>query len=55
VGQVTVEKECIEKNLKSLDSFDKKFMIDPKLQALSLTQQCALLGLNRSSTITKKI
>ena len=49
VGKMTVEKEWLEKKLKSLDSSDKKAMIEPKLKNLSLSQQCALLGLNRTS------
>jgi hypothetical protein len=46
---MTVEKEWLEKKLKSLGLSDKKQLIEPKLDSLSLTQQCALLGLNRSS------
>jgi putative transposase len=49
VGKMTVEKEWLEKKLKSLDSSDKKVMIEPKLETLSLSQQCVLLGLNRTS------
>ena len=49
VGKMTVEKEWLEKKLKSLDLSDKKQLIEPKLENVSLTQQCALLGLNRSS------
>jgi len=54
VGKVTVEKEWLEKKLKSLASSDKKQMIEPKLTTLSLKGQCALLGLNRSSFYYKK-
>ena len=49
VGKMTVEKEWLEKKLKSLDLSDKKAMIEPKLKNLSLSQQCSLLGMNRSS------
>ena len=49
VGKMTVEKEWLEKKLKSLDLSDKKQMIEPKLKTLSLTKQCMLLGVNRSS------
>jgi len=49
VGKMTVEKEWLEKKLKSLDLSDKKKMIEPKLKTLSLTKQCMLLGVNRSS------
>jgi putative transposase len=44
VGKMTVEKEWLEKKLKSLGLSDKKQLIEPKLDSLSLTQQCALLG-----------
>jgi len=53
VGKMTVEKEWLEKKLKSLGLSDKKQLIEPKLNALSVTQQCALLGLNRSSVYYK--
>ena len=53
VGKMTVEKEWREKKLKSLDLSDKKQLIEPKLDTLSLTQQCTLLGLNRSSVYYK--
>ena len=53
VGKVTVEKEWLEKKLKSLGLSEKKQLIEPKLKNLSLTQQCALLGLNRSSLYYK--
>ncbi len=53
VGKMTVEKEWLEKKLKSLDLSDKKPLIEPKLNALSVTHQCTLLGLNRSSVYYK--
>lgn len=49
VGKMTVEKEWLEKKLKSLDLFKKKEMIEPKLKTVSIKKQCELLGLNRSS------
>ena len=49
VGKMTVEKEWLEKKLKSLGLSDKKQLIEPKLTNVSLSQQCTLLGLNRSS------
>jgi len=49
IGKVTVEKEWLEKKLKSLDLSNKKMMIESKLDVLSLSQQCELLGLNRST------
>jgi len=49
VGKMTVEKEWLEKKLKSLGLSERKNMVEPKLQNVSLSQQCALLGINRSS------
>jgi len=49
VGKMTVEKEWLEKKLKSLGLSEKKEMIEPKLKTVSITNQCQLLGLNRSS------
>jgi len=49
VGKMTVEKEWLEKKLKSLDLSKKKEMVEPKLETLSVSQQCDLLSLNRSS------
>jgi hypothetical protein len=37
VGKMTVEKEWLEKKLKSLGLSDKKQLIEPKLDSLSLT------------------
>lgn len=49
VGKMTVEKEWLEKKLKSLGLSDKKLLIEPKLENISVSQQCDLLSLNRSS------
>ncbi len=49
VGKMTVEKEWLEKKLKSLGLSDKKQLIEPKLENLSVSQQCDLLNLNRST------
>jgi putative transposase len=49
VGKMTVEKEWLEKKLKGLDLSDKKLLIESKLKAISLSRQCELLGINRSS------
>ena len=49
VGKMTVEKEWLEKKLKSLGLSDKKQLIEPKLENISVSQQCDLLSLNRSS------
>jgi putative transposase len=49
VGKMTVEKEWLEKKLKSLGLSDKKQLIEPKLGNITVSQQCNLLSLNRSS------
>lgn len=49
VGQLTVEKDWLQGKLQSLDSSDKKEIIEPKLKTLSVVKQCELLNLNRSS------
>jgi putative transposase len=48
VGKMTVEKEWLEKKLKSLGLSDKRKMVEPELKILSLTHQCRLLGINKS-------
>ena len=53
VGKMTVEKEWLEKKLKSLGLSDKKKMIEPELKTVSVSKQCQLLGLNRSSLYYK--
>ncbi len=53
VGKMTVEKEWLEKKLKSLGLSDKKEMIEPELKTVSVSKQCQLLGLNRSSLYYK--
>jgi len=55
VGKVTIEKEWLEKKLKSLASSDKKIMLEPKLKKISLSHQCRLLGLNRSGFYYKRV
>ena len=49
LGKTTIERDWAVKKLKSLDSSIKKCLVDSKLNNLSLTRQCRLLGLNRSS------
>jgi len=49
VGKMTVEKEWLEKKLRSLGLSKRKSMIEPKHQHISLSQQCDLLAVARSS------
>ena len=49
VGKMTVEKEWLEKKLRSLGLSERKRLIEPKLPTLPLSQQCDLLGVHRSS------
>ena len=49
IGQLTVERDWLKKNLQPLSLSVKKGLIDMDNQQLSIKQQCELLGLNRSS------
>lgn len=49
LGKVTVERDWAVGKLESLDSLNKKSMIDTQAHTLSLSRQCELLKLNRSS------
>jgi len=49
LGKTTVERDWAVGKLKSLDLSNKKSLVTSKLTNLSLTRQCELLGLNRSS------
>jgi len=49
VGRMTVEKEWLEKKLKSLGLSERKSMIEPKHETISVLRQCSLLDVNRSS------
>ena len=46
VGKMTVEKEWLEKKLKSLGLSDKKKLIEPKLEKISVSQQCNFLNVS---------
>ena len=48
LGKTTIERDWAVGKLKSLDSSSKRGLVDSKLNNLSLTRQCQLLGLNRS-------
>ena len=48
LGKTTIERDWAVGKLKSLDSSSKRRLVDSKLESLSLTRQCRLLGLNRS-------
>ncbi len=48
LGKTTIERDWAVGKLKSLDSSNKRCLVDSKLKSLSLTRQCQLLGLNRS-------
>jgi putative transposase len=49
IGQLTVERDWLKKNLQLLDLAVKKGLIDMDNPKLSIKLQCELLGLNRSS------
>jgi len=49
VGQLTIEKDWLQGKLRSLDSSDKKEIIESELETISVIKQCELLDVNRSS------
>lgn len=49
VGKITVERDWLEGKLVSLGSSDCTDLIDSKLETVSLSRQCELLKVNRSS------
>jgi putative transposase len=49
VGKMTIEQEWMEKKLESLDLSKKKELIESKHESMSITTQCKLLKLNKSS------
>ena len=48
-GKTTIERDWAVEKLKSLDLSDKKDLVDSRLETLSLTRQCELLRISRSS------
>ena len=53
LGRVTVERDWAVGKLKSLDLLNKKSLIDIQAQTLSLSRQCELLRISRSSLYYK--
>ena len=49
LGKSVVEKEWLAKKLESLDLSNRKSLVGPKLEDLSVTRQCELLQLSRAS------
>lgn len=49
VGKMTVENEWLTKKLNSLDSLNKKELVESELKTLSITRQCELLDIARST------
>ena len=49
LGKTTIERDWAVGKLKSLDLSSKRGLVDSKLKSLSVTRQCELIGLNRSS------
>lgn len=55
LGKSVVEKEWLAKKLESLDLSNRKSLVDPKLEDLCVTRQCALLQLSRASYYYKPV
>jgi len=53
LGNTTVERDWAVKKLESLDSLNKKSLIDTQAQTVSLSKQCRLLGISRASLYYK--
>jgi putative transposase len=53
LGKTTIERDWAVKKLKSLGLLNKKSLVEPKLTTLSLTRQCDLIGIHRSSLYYK--
>lgn len=53
LGKTTIERDWAVKKLKSLGSSNRQSLVEPKLGTLSLTRQCELIGLHRSSLYYK--
>ena len=53
LGKTTIERDWAVKKLKSLGLSNKKSLVEPKLTTLSLTRQCELIGVHRSSLYYK--
>ena len=49
VGKMTVELEWMEGKLASLDLYDKRVIIESELKTISVSRQCELISLSRSS------
>jgi len=49
LGKVTIERDWLSGKLKSLDSLNRKSMIETQAQTLSLSRQCELLNISRST------
>jgi len=55
VGKMTVEQEWLAGKLNSLGLSEKKALIEPELTNVSLSKQCKLIDLNRSTYYRKPI
>ena len=55
LGKTTIERDWAVGKLKSLDSSDRRGLVDTKLDDISVTRQCELLQISRSSYYYKPI
>ena len=51
LGKTTVERDWAVGKLNSLDLSNKKDLVDSKLSTVSMTRQCEMIGVSRSSQI----
>lgn len=55
LGKLTIRTEWAEGKLKSLGLTNKKALIEPKLKDLSISEQCDIFGISRSSYYYKPV
>ncbi len=55
LGKTTIERDWAVGKLESLDLSNKKDLVDSKLCSLSLTRQCEMIGVSRSSLYYKPV
>jgi len=55
VGKITVERDWLQGKLKDLDLSEKQKIAEPKSKVISLSHQCILLGISRSTFYYKPV
>ncbi len=53
LGKTTIERDWAVKKLKSLGSSNRRSLVEPKLNTVSMARQCELIGIHRSTLYYK--